>query len=54
MAFWNSKPITDPEKQLKKLTKYCIQVLGLNKEEAEKKAREMLKVADRAPIKLDD
>ncbi len=36
MAFWN-KPVTDPEKQLKKLKKYCMQVLGLSKEEAEKK-----------------
>lgn len=42
MAFWNSKPNNDPEKQFKKLRKYCIQVLGLNKEDAEKKAREWL------------
>ena len=42
MAFWSSKPITNPEKQLKKLRKYCIQVLGMNKHDAEKKAREWL------------
>jgi len=42
MAFWSSKPITDPEKQLKKLRKYCVQVLGMNKHDAEKKAREWL------------
>ncbi len=56
MAFWNwnSKPVTDPEKQLKKLQKYCIQVLGLSKEEAEKKAKEWLNTSDRAPVNLDD
>ncbi|MCP4218733.1 MAG: hypothetical protein GY765_29145 [bacterium] len=44
MAFWNrNKPVTDPEKQLKKLTKYCRQVLGLSKEDAEAKAKEWLK-----------
>jgi ABC-type histidine transport system ATPase subunit len=42
MAFWSSKPITDPEKQLKKLRKYCMQVLGMSKPDAEKKAREWL------------
>lgn len=42
MAFWNRKPEKDPVKQFKKLKKYCIQVLGLPKEEAEKKAREWL------------
>lgn len=42
MPFWSSKPIKDPEKQLKKLKKYCRQVLGLNKEDAEKKAKEWL------------
>ncbi len=51
MAFWNdwlNKPVTDPDKQLKKLTKYCRQVMGLSKEEAEKKAREMLNIAKRS------
>ena len=42
MAFWNSKPVKDPEKQFKKLKKYCKQVLGLSEEEAEKRAREWL------------
>ena len=42
MAFWNSKPITDPEKQLKKLKKYCKQVLRLSDQEAEEKAKEWL------------
>ena len=41
MAFWN-KPVTDPEKQYKKLKKYCKQVLGMNEADAEKKAREWL------------
>ena len=50
MAFWN-KPITDPEKQLKKLKKYCRQVLGLSKEDAEKKAREWLNIRSKAPGK---
>jgi hypothetical protein len=42
MALWFNKPVTDPEKQFKKLKKYCKQVLRLNDEEAEKKAREWL------------
>ncbi|UCH95009.1 MAG: hypothetical protein JSV88_32805 [Candidatus Aminicenantes bacterium] len=42
MAFWSSKPVKDPEKQFKKLKKYCMQVLGYSKEDAEKKAREWL------------
>jgi len=41
---WMNKPVTDPEKQLKKLTKYCREVMGLSKEEAEKKAQEMLRM----------
>jgi hypothetical protein len=45
MAFWHRK--TEEEKQLKKLKKYCIQVLGLSKEEAEKKAQEFLKQGKR-------
>jgi catechol-2,3-dioxygenase len=47
MAFWNNwmnKPVTDPEKQLKKLEKYYREVLGLSKEEAKKKAREQLRI----------
>ncbi len=47
MAFWDkwmNKPVTDPEKQLKKLTKYYREVVGLSKEEAEKKARERLRL----------
>jgi hypothetical protein len=47
MAFWNkwlNKPVKDPEKQLKKLTKYYKDVLGLSKEDAEKKAREKLRL----------
>lgn len=42
MAFWDRKKTYTPDKQLKKLRKYCRQVLGLSKEEAEKKAREWL------------
>ena len=41
MAFWN-KPVKDPEKQYKKLKKYCKQVLGMSEADAEKKAREWL------------
>jgi hypothetical protein len=47
MAFWSSKPITDPEKQFKKLKKYCMQVLGMNKHDAEKKAKEWLENVDK-------
>lgn len=50
MAFWDSKPVTDPEKQLKKLTKYCIQVLGLSKEEAEKKPKTCSKLRVAHPL----
>jgi len=42
MPFWSNKTIKDPEKQYKKLKKYCKQVLGLNDEQAEAKAREWL------------
>ncbi|MCK4764639.1 MAG: hypothetical protein KAW12_20745 [Candidatus Aminicenantes bacterium] len=42
MAFWNKKAAADPEKQYKKLKKYCKQVLQMNEEDAEKKAREWL------------
>jgi len=52
MAFWSNKPITDPEKQLKKLKKYCMQVLGMNKYDAEKKAREWLDNAGKKPNSL--
>ena len=53
MAFWSSKPITDPKKQFKKLKKYCTQVLGLSKEDAEKKAREWLDSMDKHLKKTD-
>lgn len=48
MAFWDKK-VTDPEKQLKKLKKYCRQVLGLSKEDAEKKAKEWLHTVGKGP-----
>ncbi len=41
MAFWNNKSKEDPGKKLKKLRKYCQQVLGLSREDAEKKAQEL-------------
>jgi hypothetical protein len=54
MAFWNKKTEEDPEKQFKKLKKYCMQVMGLDKEAAEKKAREWLNSVGSEANKLKD
>lgn len=48
MAFWDKK-ITDPKKQLKKITKYYRQVMGLSKEDAEKKAKEWMDTVGKGP-----
>jgi hypothetical protein len=49
-----NKPTTDPKKQFKKLKKYCMQVLGMNEEDAEKKANEWLWSRDKKIDRIDD
>ncbi len=56
MAFWDkwtSKKVEDPEKQVKKLKKYYMQVMGMDKEAAEEKARQWVNTVGKKSRELE-